>query len=111
VDNDLKVHGIDNFKIYDIQVISESIRSDNDMFVSNPTIEVIQHQNHHIFVMELDHLLTRSGLTYQEIQVQRLKVAVLPLDLPCCGPVTIQRKFQPSYGLSSTLCLYKLYLA
>ena len=36
--------------------------------------------------MEYGHLLTRSGLTY--MPVQRLKVAILPLDLPCSGPVT-----------------------
>ena len=67
--------------------------------------------------MELGHLLTRSGLTYPEVSskvyhdsfcqlgritispgteempslnmpLQRLKVAILPLDLPCSGPVT-----------------------
>jgi len=57
--------------------------------------------------MELGHLLTRSGVTYPEASsevchnsfcqfgssvslhwVQRLKVAILPLDLPCSGPVT-----------------------
>ena len=67
--------------------------------------------HHHISVMELGHLLTRSGLTYPEVSskvyhdsfcqlgssvslpwvimpVQRLKVTILPLDLPCSGPVT-----------------------
>jgi hypothetical protein len=60
--------------------------------------------------MELDYLLTRSGLTCPEVSskvchdsfcqpgssvsalnmpVQRLKVAILPLDLPCSGPVTL----------------------
>jgi len=48
--------------------------------------------------MELGHLLTRSGLTYPEVcskvyhdsmmPVQRLKAAILPLDLPCSGSVT-----------------------
>jgi hypothetical protein len=65
--------------------------------------------------MQLGHLLTHSGLTYPEVSskvchnsfcqlgnsvslpwviyyinmpVQRLKVAVLPLDLPCSGPIT-----------------------
>ena len=64
--------------------------------------------------MELGHLLIRSGLTYPEVSskvnhdsvcqlgssvslpwvmkyymlVQRLKVAILPLELPCSGPVT-----------------------
>ena len=51
--------------------------------------------------MELGHLLTRSGLTCPEVSskvckeipslntpVQRLKVAILPMDLPCSGPVT-----------------------
>lgn len=31
-DNDLKVHGLDYFKIYQFRVISESIHSDNGMF-------------------------------------------------------------------------------
>jgi len=87
------MHGTDNFKVYQIQVISESIRSNNEMIVSNPTIEANHHhhhhhRHHHISVLELGHLLTRSGLTYQEVQVQRLKVAILPLDIPCCGPLT-----------------------
>jgi len=61
--------------------------------------------------MELDHFLTRSYLTYPEVSskvyydsffplgssfslpwvnmpIQRLKVAILPLDLHCSGPVT-----------------------
>jgi len=61
--------------------------------------------------MELGYFLTRSGLTYPEVSskvyhdsfcplggrvsltwvnmpIQRLKVAILPLDLPCSGPVT-----------------------
>ena len=71
-----------------------------------------------VSVMELGHLLMHSGLTYPEVSskvchdsfcqlgnsvslpwviyygafylhvVSRLKVAILPLDLPCSGPVT-----------------------
>jgi hypothetical protein len=76
--------------------------------------------HHHISIMELGHLLPRSGLTYPEVSskvchdsfchspnhsgvtvssgmeeipslnmpVQRLMVAILPLDLPGSGPVT-----------------------
>jgi len=48
--------------------------------------------------MELGYLLTRSGFTYPEVsskvyndyfgQMGRLKLAILPLDSPCSGPVT-----------------------
>jgi hypothetical protein len=59
----LKMHGIDNFKIHQIQVTNESIHSNNDIFVSNLTIEV-NHNHHHIPAIDLGHLLTRSVLTY-----------------------------------------------
>ena len=76
-----------------------------------------RHHHHHTSFMELGHLLTRSGLMYPEVSskvyhdyfcqlrsitvspgmeempslnmpVHRLKVAILPLDLPCSGTVT-----------------------
>ena len=45
------------------------------------------HHYNHVSVMQLGHLLTRSGLTYP-VPVQRLNLAILPLDLPCSGTVT-----------------------
>jgi hypothetical protein len=66
------------------------------------------HHHHHIAMQELGHFLTHSGLTHPEVSslaflgsfcllgrsfsqstpVQGLKVATLPLDLPCFGTVT-----------------------
>jgi hypothetical protein len=74
------------------------------------------HDHHDVAIKELGHLLIRSGLRHPEVSsvvflgsfcllwcsffinleemasqnmpVQWLKVAILPLDLPCSGPVT-----------------------
>jgi hypothetical protein len=76
-----------------------------------PLFRSYHHHHHHISVMQLGHLLTRSVLTNPEVSskvchdifcqlensvslpwvnmsVQRLKVAIVPLDLPCSRPVT-----------------------
>jgi hypothetical protein len=60
------------------------------------------HHHHHLASIQLGHLLTRSGLTHPNcllcflLPVQRLKIAILPPDSPCCGLVTYSTYWQAS---------------
>ena len=100
------MHGTTVKKITSIIALNE-MSNGPDIHLSSSSSSYICHG--------VGHLLTRSGLTYPEVSskvchgsfcqlgnsvslpwempflntpVQRLKVAILPMDLPCSGPVT-----------------------